>query len=82
MTGVPRSMSVERTGLRASSKAVAITTAELVHSAVSQRGADILACNDEHGTPPVEWAHFSRRNLEPDNEEIARVADYLDELTR
>ncbi len=45
-----------------------------------ETGADTRACDDEHGTPPADWAHFFRKNLEPDNEEIARVADYLDGL--
>lgn len=44
------------------------------------RGGDISACDDEHGTPPIEWARFLKENLEPDSQELPRVIEFLEKL--
>lgn len=66
--------SVGQTPLHLSSRSLGIT------KMLVEAGADTTARDDEHGTPPLTWAHFFIENLEPGNDEIRRVIEYLTPL--
>ncbi|MEM7364422.1 MAG: sigma-70 family RNA polymerase sigma factor [Pseudomonadota bacterium] len=66
--------SVGQTPLHLSSRSLKITQM-LVNA-----GGDTTAIDDEHGTPPLTWAQFFVENLEPGNDEIHRVIEYLTPL--
>lgn len=59
---------------------LAVTVSADLTERLVAAGADTTLVDDEHRTPPIEWARFFAENLDQGNPELTRVIDYLESL--